>query len=128
MAYAERIYAEAKDAYQTAQKKYSDYCDSNDGLYMQAYKSKRDELENEMQLRYNIYVQIAQQVQIANAKVQERTPAFSVVQSASVPTKPSSTPKAFIVLLYIVLGVVCDTLWLLYFRKLYMAYRERRKS
>ena len=71
---------------------------------MQSYVLKGDELENEMQLKYTIYQQVVEQLQLAKAKVQERTPAFTIVQEASVPVKHSSTPKIVTLIVWMILG------------------------
>lgn len=114
--YTKKLYKEAKKQYVKAQEIYSSYSDSNVDVILESYKAKRDELENEMQLKYNMYNQIAQQLQAVQAKVQERTPAFSTIQEASVPLKASSTPRSFIVLIYAFLGIFCDVLWVLFIK------------
>jgi len=53
-------------------------------------------LENEMQLKYNVYTAMNSQMQTAAAKLQEATPAFTVIQSASIPVKPAG-PKRMII-------------------------------
>lgn len=125
LAYTKRLFSEAKAQYIHAQKVYASYADANVDLLLEAYKARRDELENEMQLRYNIYNQTALQLQAAKAKVQERTPVFSVIQSSSIPIKASSTPRLFIVVIYIFLGVVLDALWVLYIRAWYMCRKNK---
>ena len=49
-----------------------------------------------MQLKYNAYTQVYEQLQLSRAKVQERTPAFTIVQSASVPVKHSREMAAYV--------------------------------
>jgi uncharacterized protein involved in exopolysaccharide biosynthesis len=71
---------------------------------MQSYVLKGDELENEMQLKYTIYQQVVEQLQLAKAKVQERTPAFTIVQEATVPVKHSSQPKIVTLIIWMLLG------------------------
>jgi uncharacterized protein involved in exopolysaccharide biosynthesis len=105
---------------------YASYSDANEDLILQSFKSKQDELENEMQLRYNIYNQSVQQLQMAKAKIQESTPAFTTIQGASVPIKASSTPRAMTVLLYMLLGVCVDAVWVLYLRH-YLEIRKKNK-
>ncbi len=112
--YTKKLYKEAKMQYIKAQEIYSSYSDANNDIILESYKAKRDELENEMQLKYNIYNQIAQQLQAALAKVQEKTPAFSTIQKASVPLKASSTPRSFIVIIYIFIAIFCDVLWIVF--------------
>jgi LPS O-antigen subunit length determinant protein (WzzB/FepE family) len=118
LAYAQKLYSEARSQYIKSQEVYSSYSDANEDLILQSYKSKQDELENEMQLRYNIYNQSVQQLQLAKAKVQEQTPAFTIIQGASVPIKATSTPRTLIVLIYIIIGVIFDTIWILEFHKI----------
>ena len=46
-----------------------------------------DDLENEMQLQYKAYNTASAQLLAAEAKVQQETPAFTTLQSATVPVK-----------------------------------------
>ena len=67
-----------------------------------------------MQLKYTIYQQVVEQLQLAKAKVQERTPAFTIVQEASVPVKHSSRPKIVTLIIWMILGFLlrlCILLW-----------------
>lgn len=116
LAFSEKLYRESKAQYVQAQQKYSAYSDANTDIVLESFKAKREELENEMQLKYNIYTQTVQQLQIAKAKVQENTPAFSVIQSASVPIKASSTPRMYIVLLYLFIAIVLDAIWVTFIK------------
>lgn len=93
--YTKQLYAEAKHGYDNARKAYAAYSDSHQDLVLESFKAKQEELENEMQLQYNNYQQISQQLQLARAKLQERTPAFTTLQSATVPIKPAG-PKRMI--------------------------------
>lgn len=102
--YAYKLYGEAKSQYVKARQLYSTYSDMNEDLVLQSYKSKTEDLENDMQLKYNIYTQVVQQVQLAQAKVQENTPAFTIVQGASVPLIPNPGHKLFTVLFGMFLG------------------------
>lgn len=93
--YTKKLYAEAKHRYDKARQLYAAYSDANQGLVLESFKAKLEDLENEMQLQYNNYQQISQQLQLARAKLQERTPAFTTLQSATVPVKPAG-PKRMI--------------------------------
>ena len=104
LAYIERLFQEAHQQYVQARQQYAAYSDANQELVLESYKSKQEDLENEMQLKFNIYSQMAEQLQLSRAKVQERTPAFTVIQSATVPVKHSSKSKLSRVLTFIFLG------------------------
>lgn len=114
LVYMERLFDETKNDYIKARRKYAEFSDSNQDVILQTVKAKEEELENEMQLRYNIYTQVAEQLQPAKAKVQERTPAFTVVQSATVPVKHSNRPKIFTLAIYTMLAFLIRVSMLVY--------------
>ena len=126
--YAQKLYDEARQQYVKARQAYGSYADANEDLLLESYKTKRDDLENEMQLRYNIYNQIAQQLQLAKAKVQEQTPVFSIIQGATVPLKASSMPRSFLVIIYMFVGVLADAAWVLYLRDIVKNKITKRKA
>ena len=104
LAYMERLFMEAKEQYVKARQQYASYADANQELVLQTFKTKQDDLENDMQLKYNAYTQVYEQLQLSRAKVQERTPAFTIVQSASVPVKHSNKSKLMVMTLFMFLG------------------------
>lgn len=112
--YVQKLCSEAKAQYVKAQEKYSSFSDSNEDLILQSYKAKQEEMENEMQLRYNIYNQCAQQLQMAKAKVQERTPAFTVIEPATVPLKKDEPKRMTILFVYIFIAIVLTSIYVLY--------------
>lgn len=113
-AYYKKLYLESKAKYSKIQKAYAAYCDANQDLVLESFQTKRDELENNMQLAFNSMSQLNTQLQAAEAKVQERTPAFTILSEAKMPHKASSTPRSFVVILFILLGGFADLLWTLY--------------
>ena len=90
LVYFEKMLNESQKDYEAAQRVYSEYCDTHKGAVLQSYMSQQDFLENQLQLSYTSYSQWVQQVQIAKAKLQEKTPSFTVVNSVTVPLRPSS--------------------------------------
>ena len=112
--YYQKLLEKSKTEYLLAQKRYTDFCDANMKIALSSIEAKRDELENEMQLKYNIYNQISTQAQQAKAKVQEQTPAFTIIQRATVPNKASSTPRSLIVIMYAFIGGLLGSGWILF--------------
>ena len=55
-----------------------------------------------MQLKYNTYTQLSDRVNAAQAKVQERTPDFVVLQPSLVPYKADSPRKILVLSITIV--------------------------
>ena len=94
--YYKKLCDEAKQSYERIRQTYGNYADANTDVVLTSYKSKTEDLENEMQLRYNVYTTLSTQLNMAQAKLQEATPAFTIITSASVPQKPAG-PKRLIV-------------------------------
>jgi len=93
--YYVKLADEAKADYNNAVAAYSSYCDSHKDVILQSYISKRDELENQMSMKFNTYTAMCSQLESAKAKVQDRTPAFTTLKNATVPIKPAG-PKRMI--------------------------------
>lgn len=104
--YMQGLFDDARQQYDKARQVYASYADTNQDVLLQSYKLKEEDLENDMQLKYNIYTTVVEQLQLAKAKVQERTPAFTEVQSATVPMRPSSRGKAATLLIWMFAGFV----------------------
>ena len=79
----EKLAKQSKREYEYCVREYSAYCDANQDVMLQSFISKRDELENEMQLKFNAYSAMRTQLEAMRAKLQEKTPAFTTIESAS---------------------------------------------
>lgn len=108
----EGLAAEAKKEYDASIAKYSDYCDANQDIILQASISERDKLEADMQLKYNTYNALCTQVEATKAKMQERTPAFTTLKTASVPIKPAGPKRMIFVAGMLLFSTFVMALWL----------------
>lgn len=107
-AYLEQLYKERQQEYYDAQSKYAHYFDSNRNIALQSVRAEQERLQNDMNLAYQVYSQVAQQLQVARAKIQEEKPVFAVVEPATVPLQPSGTSRK-VILIGIVFLAVCGT-------------------
>lgn len=112
--YNKMITAETKARYDKARQKYAEFMDSNQDIILQTVRQKQTDLENEMQLQYNAYTQVAAQLLAAEAKVQQETPAFTTLQSATVPVKKEGPKRAQMCLIFLFLAFLGTTAWILY--------------
>lgn len=96
--YLEKLFKERQQEYYEAQRKYADYMDSHDNIILQSVRTEQERLQNDMSLAYQVYSQVAGQLQVARAKVQEEKPVFAVVEPAVVPLYPSGTSRKVYVL------------------------------
>jgi uncharacterized protein involved in exopolysaccharide biosynthesis len=107
-AYLEELYKERQQEYYQAQSKYAHYFDTNRNIAFQSVRAEQERLQNDMNLAYQVYSQVAQQLQVARAKIQEEKPVFAVVEPATIPLQPSGTSRKTI-LVGIVFLLVCGT-------------------
>lgn len=107
-AYLEELYKERQQEYYQAQSKYAHYFDTNRNIAFQSVRAEQERLQNDMNLAYQVYSQVAQQLQVARAKIQEEKPVFAVVEPATIPLLPSGTSRKTI-LLGIVFLAICGT-------------------
>lgn len=110
--YYQNLSDSAQIEYLKAQKAYSDYCDSHNNILLQSSISKRDRLENELSMALNTYQAMTTQLQAMKAKVQERTPAFTTLQSATVPVKPAGPKRVIFVLGMLILATMGAALYM----------------
>ena len=112
--YLEKLFKERQQEYYAAQKEYANYIDSHDNIILQSVRAEQERLQNDMSLAYQVYSQVANQLQVARAKVQEEKPVFAVVEPAVVPLKPSGISKKVYVLVFIFLSVCIVMFWKLF--------------
>ena len=112
--YYKKIASETKARYEKARKLYAEFSDANQDIILESVRQRQTELENEMQLQYNAYTQVAAQLLAAEAKVQEETPAFTTLQSATVPVLKAGPKRAQMCLIFVFLAFLGTTAWILY--------------
>lgn len=122
--YLERLFKERQQEYYAAQKRYADYMDSHDDIILQSVRAEQERLQNDMSLAYQVYSQVASQLQVARAKVQEEKPVFAVVEPAVVPLNPSGTSKKIYVLAFIFLSVSIVIFWKLFGENILNKFKE----
>ena len=126
--YLEQLYKDRQKEYYEAQQSYANYMDANKSVILQSVLTERERLQNEMSLAYQVYSQVATQLQVARAKVQEAKPVFAVVEPSTVPLQPSGTSKKVVMLGFIVLAVVGTSAWILFGRDFWMKFKSELSS
>lgn len=112
--YWESINNQRRDEYYAKQKEYAEYVDANKNVVLQSVQIEQERLQNDMNLAYQVYSNVAAQLQMARAKVQEAKPVFAIVEPASVPLKTSGTSRAMTVIGTIFLIVAGTAVWILF--------------
>ncbi len=109
--YNQKLFRETKARYDKARQAYAAFADANQDVILESVRSKRADLENEMQIQYNAYTQVAAQLTAASARVQEETPAFTTIQRATVPVKKAGPKRAKSLLAILFLAFLGTTVW-----------------
>lgn len=126
--YWEQLYKERQDEYYKAQEKYAKYSDANQGVILQSVRIEQERLQNEQSLAFQVFTQVATQLQMSRAKLQEEKPAFAVLEPASVPLLPTGTSKKIIVLGLAFLAVAVTSAWVLFGKDLWVSLKEGLKE
>lgn len=111
--YAQKLYEDAEVRYVQARQKYIKFSDANSEVTLPSFRTEQEELENDMQLRYNMYTQMGQQVQTARDKLREQTPAFTQIQPATVPLKKDGPKRMTILLAFVFFAFVFTSVLIL---------------
>ena len=122
--YWEQLNDQRRDEYHAKQKLYAEYVDANKNVILQSVRIEQERLQNEMNLAYQVYSNVATQLQMAKAKVQEAKPVFAVVEPASVPLQPSGTSRKMILVGTVFLFVAAAAAWVLFGVDLWKKVKE----
>ena len=95
--------------YLRAQEVYAEYVDKHQVLTRQAYKVEEMRLSGEMQMALEIYNALYQQKLYTESELQKRTPAFTSLQNATVPVKPTGPKRMITVLVMTILSFLIYT-------------------
>lgn len=112
--YYKKLLAEAQTKYEEARDNYAAFADSHRSVTSQSAQLQCTDLQNEMNLRQQVLQQVVERMQEAEMQVQAETPAFTVIQSATVPVIKSGPSRAKWCIIYLFLAFLCTTVWILY--------------
>ena len=111
--YYKKLAEDAKHDYEKARQQYGSLSDANTKVALRSVELKIEDMENDMQLKFNAYTTINAQLQAAKAKVQEKTPAFTVLKGAAVPVKPDGPKRMLFVAAMLFLSVIGTSMYII---------------
>jgi len=122
--YWEQLYKQRQKEYYEAQEKYARYSDTNKSVILQSVRIEQERLQNEQTLAFQVFSQVATQLQMSKAKLQEEKPAFAILEPASVPLLPSGTSRKMILIGIVFLAVAGAAAWILFGQDLWTNLKE----
>lgn len=102
----------AEAEYDAAMQAYSRFCDAHNNIILQSFQSERDKLESELAIKQNSLAAMETQLQTTKVKLQEKTPAFTTLKSATVPVKPAGPKRMLFVLGMLIIVTFGYSLWI----------------
>ncbi|EHG22551.1 hypothetical protein HMPREF9332_01356 [Alloprevotella rava F0323] len=108
---AQKALDESRAEYEKAKKRYTAFADANQDVTLQTIGTQLATLENELQIAYQHYEKRQKQLQKSRADVQYADPVFVQLSSPTIPNHQSGISPLTIVLIWVLLFVVLDGLW-----------------
>ncbi|MDC1320372.1 Wzz/FepE/Etk N-terminal domain-containing protein [Flavobacteriaceae bacterium] len=111
--YSKNQYELKQIEFNILQNNVADFKDSNKNISTARFMSELQKLESEYQLQQNILMTLASEFNNNKIKLNKDTPIFSVIDEVSVPNERSEPKRSLIALIYLFLGVVLSSGYLL---------------
>ncbi|MBR5810515.1 MAG: chain-length determining protein [Bacteroidales bacterium] len=118
------ICEERRQDYYAAQQAYAKYTDANKNVVLNSTKAEAQRLQQEMNLAYQVYSQVATQLEGARIKVQQDKPVFAVLEPVTVPYKKSAPSKAKILIVFTLLSACLAAAWILFLEDFWKKFKN----
>ena len=105
-------HAEKKKDFEQAQANLAAFSDRNKNITSAMARIEGERLQNEYKLAFEVYSQLAQQLEQATITVKENTPVFSIVKPVTVPMEKSKPNRPLILVIWTFLGGVIGIGWI----------------
>ncbi len=112
LVFIEERYAEKRKDFEKAQANLAAFRDRNKNVTSALARTEEERLQSDYQLAFEVYSQLAQQLEQAQIKVKEDTPVFSIVKPVTVPIEKSKPNRPLILIIWTFLGGVIAIGWI----------------
>lgn len=111
--FVETSYREARQDFLQKQANLAAFQDANRGLATATARSTERRLSSEYDIAFTVYNELAKQLEQAKLAVKESTPVLTVVNPVVVPQEKSAPKRAMILAVFLMLGLILSTSWIL---------------
>lgn len=126
--FIEERYDELKDEYEQIQEQRAAYKDANQGISTSRARTTLEKLDNQYNLAYSVYSEMATQLEQAKIQVKENTPVLTVIDPITMPVKPSKPRRILILMGFTFLGAVAGCSYVLAAPLFGEAFASTRKN
>lgn len=120
----EVICAQRKADYYKAQQEYASYIDANKNVILQSANAERERLQQEMNLAYQVYSQVASNLEGARIQAEQAKPVFVILENVTVPIRKYAPSKAKILVLFTFLAGFFISAWILFGEEFWNKFRN----
>ena len=99
--------------YYKAQQVYAQYLDANKNVILHSAEAEKSRLQQEMNLAYQVYSQVATQLEGARIREQQAKPVYAVLEPAVIPNRKSGPSKAKMLVIFTFLAGCGAAAWAL---------------
>ena len=120
----EVICEQRKADYYKAQQEYAKYIDANKNVILQSANAERERLQQEMNLAYQVYSQVASNLEGARIQAEQAKPVFVIIENVKVPIKKTAPSKAKMLVIFTFLAGCCAAAWVLFGEEYWQKLKE----
>jgi len=103
---------------------YAEYLDANKSVVLLSAQVERERLEQEMKLAFQVYSQVATQLEAARVKVEQAKPVVAIVEPPVVPLQHSAPSKAKMLVIFTFLAGCISSAWVLWGEEYLQKFKE----
>jgi uncharacterized protein involved in exopolysaccharide biosynthesis len=104
--FIEKRYNEIKGQYEEAQNALAAFQDRNRNMSSAIAQTELIRLKDNYNLAYEVYSELAKQLEQARIQVKEDTPVFTIIKPVSVPLERSKPKRAMLLFIWVFLGTI----------------------
>ena len=108
------ICEQRREDYYNAQHAYAKYVDSNKNVNLQSAQVEKERLQQEMNLAYQVYSQVASQLEASRIQAEQAKPVFVIINPVTVPIKKAAPSKAKLLIIYTFFAGCIAAAWVLF--------------
>lgn len=101
--------ATAQADYYQAQSTFAYYCDRHQNVLSQRDLVERQRLQNDVNMKFQLFSSLAQQLQQQEVQLQQETPVFAEVVPSTIPLRKYKPSRSAYLVLFFILGVIISS-------------------
>jgi LPS O-antigen subunit length determinant protein (WzzB/FepE family) len=120
----ETICEQRKADYYKAQQTYAKYIDANKNVILQSANAEKERLQQEMNLAYQVYSQVATNLEGSRIQAEQAKPVFVIIENVKVPIRKAAPSKAKLLVVFTFLAGCCAAGWVLFGEEYWKKIKE----